>query len=92
MCGTVTVGGDSNSERGQIEDRPAITIRKAGDEVEAGPGFFEGDTVALALWADVEGGAPTTQPVVVGVADVTCWCSYASTGCLTVMPSSEEAR
>ena len=45
MCGTVTVGGDSNSERGQIEDRPAITIRKAGDEVEAGPGFFEGDTV-----------------------------------------------
>jgi hypothetical protein len=26
--------------------RSAITIRKAGDEVEAEPGFFEGDTVA----------------------------------------------
>jgi hypothetical protein len=26
--------------------RSAITIRRAGDEVEAEPGFFEGDTVA----------------------------------------------
>ena len=26
--------------------RSSITIRKAGDEVEAEPGFFEGDTVA----------------------------------------------
>ena|SRR2546429_2015825 len=42
--------------RGQIKGKPAtkaspllrssIKIRKAGDEVEAAPGFFEGDTVA----------------------------------------------
>ena len=26
--------------------RSSITVRRAGDEVEAEPGFFEGDTVA----------------------------------------------
>ncbi|WP_209325920.1 integrase catalytic domain-containing protein [Brevibacterium renqingii] len=39
------IGGHSTTKPGTLL-RSAITIRRAGDEVEAEPGFFEGDTVA----------------------------------------------
>lgn len=39
------IGGVSTTKASPLL-RSSITIRKAGDEVEAEPGFFEGDTVA----------------------------------------------
>lgn len=39
------IGGHSTTKPGTLL-RSAITIRRAGDEVEDEPGFFEGDTVA----------------------------------------------
>lgn len=39
------IGGDPTTKPGTLL-RSAITIRRAGDDVEADPGFFEGDTVA----------------------------------------------
>jgi hypothetical protein len=37
--------GKSRTKQGALL-RSSITVRKAGDEVEAEPGFFEADTVA----------------------------------------------
>jgi hypothetical protein len=42
---TDAIGGVSTTKPSPLL-RSSITIRKAGDEVEAEPGFFEGDTVA----------------------------------------------
>lgn len=39
------IGGVSTTKASPLL-RSSITVRKAGDEVEAEPGFFEGDTVA----------------------------------------------